>query len=86
MKLKETFVIEKFADEYVLVETGDNAFHGIIRGNATAAFIVNCLQLETTREEIIAAMTAKYDAADEEIAESVDDILGKLRSVGALVE
>lgn len=86
MKLKDTFVIQEFDDEQILVDTGENGFHGIVRGNKTAAFIVNCLKKETTREEILDTMCAKYDAPRETIAKSVDVVIGKLRALSALDE
>lgn len=86
MKIKDTFVIQDFDDEYILVETGDDAFRGIVRCNATAAYIVECLKSETTKEEIVTAMCAKYDASRETIEKSVDRMLETLRSVGAIDE
>ena len=86
MKLKDTFVTREFDGDQIMVPVGSSGFSGLIRSNKTAAFIVNCLKEETTREKIVDIMCEKYDASREVIAESVDDVIGKLRSVGALDE
>ena len=54
--------------------------------NKTAAFIVDCLKEETTKEQIVDAMCAKYDAPSETISEDVQEILDKLNGIGAIEE
>lgn len=86
MKLKEGFVTHDMGGEQILVSTGAADFSGLVRSNATAAYIVDCLKEQTTREEIIEKMLAKYDASAEVIGADVDKILGKLRRINALDE
>lgn len=86
MKLKDGFVTHDMGGEQIMVSTGSTAFSGLVRSNGTAAFIVDCLKEETTREEIIAKMLDKYDASEEVISADVDKILEKLRSIKALDE
>lgn len=86
MKLKNGFITHEMDGEQVLVSTGIVKFAGMARSNKTAAFIVDCLKKDTTRDAIIAAMLQKYDATEQVIAGDVDMILGKLRSIGALDE
>lgn len=86
MKLKNGFVTEDFDGQQVMVGVGPAAFSGIVRSNETAAFIVNCLKKETTKEEIVAAMAAEYDAPVDRIAADLEGVLAKLRSIGALDE
>lgn len=86
MKIKETFITQEFDGEQVMVSVGNADFVGMVRSNATAAFIVDCLKEDTTRDAIVDAMCAKYDAPRSVIAEGVDDVIGKLRSIGALDE
>ena len=47
---------------------------------------MECLKEDTTDEEIIEKMLARYDAPRERIAQDVARILAKLRSIGALHE
>ena len=86
MKLSDEFITQDVDDTQFLVPLGGEAFSGIVRSNATAAFIVNCLKQETTAEAIVDAMCAKYDAPRETIAADVNEILGTLRSIHALDE
>ena len=86
MKLKEDFLTQDIDDTLFLVPIGEEAFNGIVRGNRTAAFIVECLREETMEEQIVDAMCAKYDAPREVITADVKEILETLRKIGALEE
>ena len=86
MKLKPDFITQDIDDAQFLVPIGAESFHGIVRSNKTAAFIVDCLKAETTEAAIVDAMCAKYDAPREAIAADVAEILATLRRVNALEE
>ena len=76
MKLKDTFVTQEMDGEQVMVEA-DGGFAGMVRSNATAAFIIDQLKTETTKEAILDAMEKKYDASRAVMTEDVDMVLGK---------
>ena len=82
MKLKDTFVTQEMDGEQVMVEAG--GFAGMVRSNQTAAFIIDQLKTETTKEAILDAMCKKYDAPRAVMAEEVDMVLGNLKKIGAL--
>ena len=86
MKLKPGFITHNVGKEQMMVAAGPAAkhFHGLVRSNETAAFIVNCLKKETTEEAIVDAMAAQYEAPRETIARDVHRIVEKLREIGAL--
>ena len=86
MKLKDDFITQTIDDVQFLVPVGGESFSGVARSNKTAAFIVDCLKEETTEEQIVDAMSAKYDAPREEIAADVKEILDVLRGINALTE
>lgn len=86
MKLNSGFVTHEMGDEQIMVAAGGAGFSGLVRSNPSAAFIVDCLKEETTREEIIAKMLEKYDATEEILAADVDKIISQLRSINALDE
>ena len=86
MRLKEDFLVQMIDDTQYLVPVGDGSFSGVVRGNRTAAFIVDLLKEETTEDAIIDAMCGQYDAPRETIAADVTAILNTLRGVGALEE
>ncbi len=85
MKLKDTFITHDSDGEQVLIDV-TSSFAGLVRSNRTAAFIVECLKKETTREEIVEAMYEKYDAPKEVLQRDVDAIIEKLRGIGAIEE
>ena len=86
MKLRDTFVTQDVDGTQFMVAVGETSFTGIVKSNKTAAFIVDCLKTETTKEQIVDAMCAKYDAPRERIEVDVEGILNKLRGIGALDE
>ena len=86
MKLKNGFITHEMGDQQVMVAAGDTGFGGLVRSNKTAAFIVDCLKEETTKEKLVDAMTAKYNAPKNVIERDVDIVLDKLRSIRALDE
>ncbi len=85
MKLKSTYIIRKGDDDYIMMDASGK-FAGIIHSNATTAFIAQCLKTETTKEEIVQKILDKYDASESEASESVDRIVEKLKSIGAIDE
>lgn len=84
MKLKDGFITRQTDGEQIMVTVGDVGFAGLVRSNKTAAFIVDCLKSETTKEAIVDAMSRKYDAPKDVLDRDVEGILAKLRSIGAL--
>lgn len=85
MRLKNTFITHDSEEEQVLIDV-TSSFAGLVRSNKTAAFIVDCLKTDTTKEQIVDAMYEKYDAPKEVMQKDVDAIIDKLRGIGALEE
>ncbi len=77
MKLKTGFITHNVGKEQMLVASGPatRLFHGLVRSNETAAFIVNCLKKETSEEEIVEAMLQEYEAQRETIQADVHRIV-----------
>lgn len=86
MKLKEGFITHETGGKQIMVSAGSVKFSGLVRSNATAAFIVNLLKSETTEEDIVGAVLDKYEVSEEVAAKDVKMILDKLRSIGAIDE
>lgn len=85
MKLKDNFITHETDGEQIMVAAG-GSFAGMVRSNATAAFIVDCLKTDTTEAEILDKMLGKYDADAEVMAKDIKAIIGKLRKIGAIDE
>lgn len=86
MRLKDGFITHEGAEEHITVPAGGVSFSGMIRSNKTAGYIVECLKDEVTEDEIIGKMFEKYDAPKAQITKDVEDILAKLRGIGAIEE
>ncbi len=86
MKLKSGFVTHTVGKEQMMVAAGPAArsFHGLVRSNETAAFIINCLKKETTEQAIVEAMLEQYDAPRETVEQDVHRVVERLREIGAL--
>lgn len=88
MKLRDGFITYATDEEQIMVAAGSAAeyFHGMVRSNRTAAYIIDCLTREITQEQLVDAMAEKYDAPRSVIAGDVARVLESLRGIGALDE
>ena len=88
MRLKDNIVSHKVDKDFVTIFTSENPedFHGILRSNDEAKFIIDCLQEETTEDEILARLQEEYEGDASAMLEDIRIVLGHLRTAGALVE
>lgn len=86
MKLNRHFLIHNTGDEFVLVPMGSADFSGIVRGNQTFGAVLELLGKDTTEEEIIDKMKARFDAPIEKIEVDVKKVLSELKKIGAIDE
>ena len=84
MKLNSGFLAHDDGDSKLLVSTGATKFSGLFRSNLTAGFIIECLEHETTEDEIVAKMLEKCDVSDEIARRDVQKIVKQLRGIGAI--
>ena len=84
MKLNENFILHISDGETFLVPTGKASFSGMVRGNKTLGAVLELLKNEVTEEEILAAMTARFNAPADVIKKDVDKALASLEKIGAI--
>ena len=84
MKLNSGFISHDDGEQKLLVSTGATKFSGLVRSNPTAGFIIECLEKETTEDEIIAKMQKKWDVSDEIARRDVRKVVEQLRGIGAI--
>ena len=86
MKLKSDFISQAVSDSHILVPIGkaSQTFHGIVKANDTAGFIIECLKQDTTEHEIVEKMLMKYDVDSERATEGVRKVIAQLTEIGAL--
>lgn len=79
MRIKEGYIINKLGREYVVVPVGEAGmeFNGVIRLNASGAFLWQCIADGAgSREELVRAMLNHYDDLDEATAgQDLDEFL-----------
>lgn len=88
MKLNPDYILQQVGEEGFLVPVGAAAerFHGMLRMNGTAFFILERLKEDTTPAALVAALAEEYEGTAEQFAQSVEHTLSKLREAGALME
>ena len=87
MRLNPKFLTHETKGEFYMISTSDAKFKGIVKNNETAAFIIECLKEETTESTIADKLMSEYKGTDRPTVErDVANIIGKLRSIGALEE
>lgn len=86
MKIKDTFVLRRVADTYVVLPLGRSAvdFNGMLTLNESGAFLWRQMENETTREKMADALTAEYDVGFEIALTDVDSFLSTIASVGCV--
>lgn len=84
MKLNENFIRHTMDGQALVVPTADAGFHGLIQGNKSVGVILECLENDTTEEEIVNVMCERFDGDREIIRADVADVIKKLRAVGAI--
>ena len=88
MKLKYECTTWDTGVDIAAVPTGDNAqeFHGILKINDVAQYILEQLTEDTTPGEVHKYLKEKYsDSTDEEIGEILVDFLNQLIREGLLI-
>lgn len=86
MKLNPGFLLHNTGGESILVPVGGAGFSGVVRGNRTVGVMLELLKTETTEEELVSAVKARFDAPEGAVERDVEKVLAELRSIGALDE
>lgn len=86
MKLKNGFIVHNAGSETLLVPTGQAEFSGVVNGNTTFGYIMECLKNDITEQQIISDMKKKFDAEEGAIERDVKKAISELRKIGAIDE
>ncbi len=88
MKRNESFILRQVADTWVVLPLGEATldFHGMLTLNESGVLLWNALEQEISREALTEVLTGEYDVDTARALADVDAFLGKLRSVGCIVE
>ena len=87
IKVKKGFVLREVSGSYIVVAVGaaSKQFKGLITLNESGAFLWGKLLEGNTRDGLIEAMLAEYDAPKEVIEKDVDNFI-ECMTKGGLVE
>ncbi len=86
MKLNSSFVYYQLDGQTVIVPTTGAQFHGLVQGNKTLAAIVDCLSSETTEQNIVDNLCARFDGDRAVIEADVREAIQNFREIGAIDE
>ncbi len=86
MKLNQHFIHHQIDSQTVIVPTAGADFHGLIQGNKTLAAIAECLQNDTTEEEIVDTLCKRFNGDREVIEADVHEAIRQLKEIGAIDE
>ena len=88
MKLAKGFLTHEMDGETVMAASGEAAkkFVGLVRANAAASLILECLKQETTLDAIADRLFAEYDAPREVLRSDAEQVIAQLRAIGAIDE
>lgn len=87
MKIKEGFILRPFSDQYLAMPVGDAAARNphMLSLNSTCAYVWELLTEDRSYEELLSALTQKYDADRETVQRDLDRFLMALRDADILV-
>lgn len=88
MKIKDGFVLNKFADKFIAVSVfdSDDEPNVLITLNKTGAFVWQLLENDITYDEVIGKLTEKYDIDAKTASADFDEFLEKTRKAGLIDE
>lgn len=86
MKLKYTMAVQQVADGFVAVAVGADAgkFGGLVRLNATGAFMMEQLGAGIGEDELVERLLEKYDADEAVLRANVREFAKHLMDEGLL--
>lgn len=86
MKLRGEFVIRQVVDEVLAIPVGNTAleFNGMIMLNAVSRIIWESLSTGATIDEIVTAVTDKFEVSAEEARADITEFIDKLREINII--
>ena len=84
MKLNASFVKHTMDDKTLVIPLGGASFHGVVKGNKSVGVIFECLERGATEDEIVQALSERFDGDREQMRADVRDVVAKLKSIGAI--
>lgn len=86
MKIKDSFILRKVADSYVVVPVGKQTldFNGIINLNETGAFLFELLQKGAEKDELVNKLLDEYEVDRDRASADVDKFIQSVKDADVL--
>lgn len=85
MQLSKDFITHEIDGDHIMISIDSDKFSGIVRSNATAATIIECLKEETSVEAVADRLAEEYEGVTREQATAdVEKIVEQLKDIGAI--
>lgn len=86
MKIKEDLMIRNINEDWIVIPMGERLkeFNGMIKTNQSGSFIWRLLEVQKSREEIIADMLEEYDINEETAIHEYDTFIQLLKEANIL--
>lgn len=86
MRLKDGTILTNMDDKVVVVDASNrkDRFNGMLRLNNTAGFVAKQLEKETELDDVVKAMTEKFDVEESVARENAQKVIDSLRDAGLL--
>ena len=88
MRINSDFTIQRVGDSFVAVPVGEASrhFHGMVRLNASGAFVWNLLmEKDCTKEDLVQALLDQYEVDPETARGDVERVVALLEAHKLLV-
>lgn len=86
MKLKGKFETDVIDDDTIMVSMDNATLQGFLRANKTAAFIIRCLEHDTSKNEILTKVVEKYHISEDKANSGVSRIIEQLKAKNLIEE
>ena len=88
MKIYDGFILREVGGQPVVVAVGaaSELFNGMVKLNATGEFLFKELQEEKSEDDLVKAMTEKYDVDEETARKDVQSFVETLVKPGIIEE
>ncbi len=88
MKLKYSFEAINMGEEIIFVPVGEGSaqVHGVLKLNPQGQEILELLEKETTIDQIVETLSAKYNNSKNDLVDYVNSVLDVLRDANLLNE
>ena len=86
MKVKSDFVLKDVAGQSIVAPAGDASitFNAMITLNGSGAFLWRTLESGASEEELVSALLAEYEVAEETARNDVKKFIEKMREANLL--